>query len=135
MTRRAGTFPQAYDGASPGSLLLSSAGTLFTPGLAQQDGNGQRFYQTDALGSVRGFTNNAQSPQGEVYYDAASCGRGRCPFPLLEAMTWAHAIGSDADRLLAKRKLEVAALKPVKFKRNQDWKRLQKRRRLLFVLR
>ncbi len=34
-------FPQAYDGAAPGSALLSSAGTLFTPGLAQQDGNGQ----------------------------------------------------------------------------------------------
>lgn len=26
-------FPQAYDGASPGSALLSSAGTLFMPSL------------------------------------------------------------------------------------------------------
>jgi len=63
-------FPQAYDGAFPGSALLSSAQIPFTPGLMQQDNGSQHFYQTDVLGSVRGVSDNNQNPLGEVYYNA-----------------------------------------------------------------
>lgn len=78
-------FPAAYDGASPGAPLLSSAQTLFTPGLMQQDNGVQHFYQTDALGNVRGVTNNSQSPLNEVYYDAFGLSvvrQGSTPSPL-----------------------------------------------------
>ena len=96
-------FPEAYDGASPGSALLSSGfvssgQTLFTPGLAQQDSNGQHFYQTDALGSVRGVSGNNQAPQGEVYYDAfglPSVRQGSQPSPL--GFAGAAGYQTDAD--------------------------------------
>jgi len=91
-------FPEAYDGASPGSALLSSAGTSFTPGLAQQDSSGQHFWQVDALGSVRGVSDNAQNPQGEVYYDAfglPSLRQGQMPGPL--GFAGAAGYQTDAD--------------------------------------
>jgi len=91
-------FPLAYDGASPGSALLSSAGTSFTPGLVQQDSSGQHFYQTDALGSVRGVSDNNQNPQGEVYYDAfglPSLRQGQMPGPL--GFAGAAGYQTDAD--------------------------------------
>jgi len=71
---------------------------LFTPGLAQQDGNGQHFYQTDALGSVRGVSGNNQAPQGEVYYDAfglPAVRQGSAPSPL--GFAGAAGYQTDAD--------------------------------------
>ncbi len=96
-------FPLAYDGASPGSALLSSAGTSFTPGLAQQDSSGQHFYQTDALGSVRGVSDNAQNPQGEVYYDAfglPSLRQGQMPGPLGFAGSSGYQTDTDTGLML-----------------------------------
>jgi len=90
----------AYGGTSPGDALLSdsNASTLYTPGLVQQDTNGQHFFQTDALGSVRGFTGNNQAPQGEVYYDAfglPSVRQGSQPTPL--GFAGAAGYQTDAD--------------------------------------
>ncbi len=96
-------FPLAYDGASPGSALLSSAQTSFTPGLAQQDSSGQHFYQVDALGSVRGVSDNDQAPQGEVYYDAfglPSLRQGSTPSPLGFAGAAGYQTDTDTGLML-----------------------------------
>lgn len=82
----------------PSSGFASSGQTLFTPGLAQQDGNGQHFYQVDALGSVRGVSGNNQAPLGEVYFDAfglASLRQGSQPSPL--GFAGAAGYQTDAD--------------------------------------
>ncbi len=95
----------AYGGTSPGDALLSdsNASTLYTPGLVQQDTNGQHFFQLDALGSVRGFTGNTQAPQGEVYYDAfglPSVRQGSQPFPLGFAGAAGYQTDSDTGLML-----------------------------------
>jgi len=69
----------------------------------QQDSGVQHFYQTDALGSVRGFTNNGQSPLGEVYYDAfglPALRQGSMPWPLGFAGSAGYQTDADTGLML-----------------------------------